>query len=112
MAITGQVRRAPAIGTATTDRSFIGVAGPTFCRQTEVRASVSDESPLTVVLRWTGGGASSPSTRAMVRDGDEWVATLGPPSAHEDITWWIEARDALGSTARGPDRVLDVQQAC
>lgn len=112
VAITGQVRRAPAVGAATTDRSFIGVAGPTFCRQTEVRATVTDESSVTVALRWTGGGASGTSSAPMSRDGDEWVATLGPPSADVDITWWIQATDALGSTARGPDRVLDVQQVC
>jgi hypothetical protein len=110
--ITGQVRRAPVIGTSVADRSFIGVGGPDFCRQSEVRATVRDESVLTVVLRWTGGGASSPLTRSMTRDGSEWVATLGPPSAEADITWWVEATDALGATTRGQSRVLDVQPVC
>jgi len=110
--ITGQVRRAPVIGASGADRAFIGVAGPTFCRQSEVRATVTDESALTVVLRWTGGGGSGTSTTPMALDGGEWVATLGPPTADVDITWWIQATDALGTTTRGPDRVLDVQQVC
>lgn len=112
VAVTGQVLRAPVIGAAATDRSFIGVSGPAFCRQTEVRATVTDESALTVVLRWTGGGSSGTSSTPMTQDGAEWVATLGPPSADVDITWWIEATDALGSAARGPARVLDVQPVC
>jgi RNA polymerase sigma factor (sigma-70 family) len=110
--ITGQVRRAPAIGDTAADRDFIGTLGPALCRQSEVRADVTDESPLTVVLRWSGGGASGTSSLPMARRGGEWVATLGPPTEAVDITWWIVATDALGTTSRGPDRVLDVQQVC
>lgn len=112
VAITGQVRRAPVIGASTADRSFIGVAGPTFCRQSEVRATVSDESALAVVLRWAGGGASGTSSAPMTVDGDEWVATLGPASADVDIIWWIDATDALGATTRGSARFLGVQRVC
>ncbi len=112
VAITGQVRRVPVIGASAADRSFIGVAGPTFCRESDVRAAVTDESDLTVVLRWTGGGASGTSTTPMALDGGEWVATLGPPTDDVDITWWIQATDALGATTRGANHVLDVQQVC
>ena len=110
--VTGQVRRAPVIGASAADRTFVGVAGPAFCRQSEVRATVTDESALTVVLRWTGGGSSGTQSAPMALDAGDWVATLGPPTADVDITWWIEATDALGSTAGGPDRVLAVQPVC
>ena len=112
VAITGQARRAPVISASAADRTFIGVAGPTFCRQSEVRTTVTDESAVLVVLRWTGGGAAGTSTATMARDGNEWVATLGPPTAEVDLTWWIQATDALGTTTRGPDNLLDVQQVC
>ena len=102
--IAGLVRRVPVIGASAADGDLIGVAGPTFCRQSEVRATVTDESGVTVVLRWTGGGASGTSTRPMALDGGEWVDTLGPPTADVDITWWIVATDALGTTGRGPNR--------
>ena len=110
--ISGRVRRAPVVGASATDRAFIGVAGPAFCRQTEVRAAVTDESRLSVVLRWSGGGAAGTSTTPMALDGGGWVATLGPPTDEVDITWWIEATDAHGATARGPNHVLDVQPVC
>ncbi len=112
--ITGVVRHAPVISASAADRTFIGVLGPAFCRQSDVRATVADESALlSVVLRWIGGGgASDPSTIPMVLNGGEWVATLGPPTANVDITWWIEATDALGTATRGPGHVLDVQQVC
>lgn len=112
VAITGQVRRGPVISSSAADRPFIGVAGSAFCHQSEVRATVTDESDMTVVLRWTGGGASGTSTTPMSLDGGEWVATLGPPTADVDITWWIQASDALGATTRGPNQILDVQQVC
>ena len=112
--ITGVVRHAPVISASAAERTFIGVLGPAFCRQSDVRATVADESALlSVVLRWIGGGgASDPSTMPMVLNGGEWVATLGPPTANVDITWWIEATDALGTPTRGPGHVLDVQQVC
>jgi RNA polymerase sigma factor (sigma-70 family) len=110
--VTGQVRRAPVVGASAAEREFVGMLGPAFCRQSDVRATITDESALTVVLRWTGGGASGTSTTTMTLDGGEWLATLGPPTAEVDITWWIEATDAFGTTSRGPDRSLDVQQVC
>ena len=112
--ITGMVRHAPVISASAAERTFIGVLGPAFCRQSDVRATVADESALlSVVLRWIGGGgASDPSTIPMVLNGGEWVATLGPPTSNVDITWWIEATDALGTPTRGPGHVLDVQQVC
>jgi RNA polymerase sigma factor (sigma-70 family) len=110
--ISGRVRRSPVIGASAADRDVIGTLGPDFCRRTEVQAAVTDESPLTVVLRWTGGGASGTSSAPMARDGGGWVATLGPPLADVDITWWIEATDALGASTRGPDHLLDVQLVC
>ena len=112
--ITGVVRHAPVISASAAERTFIGVLGPAFCRESDVRATVADESALlSVVLRWIGGGgASDPSTIPMVLNGGEWVATLGPPTANVDITWWIEATDALGTATRGPGHVLDVQQVC
>lgn len=106
--ITGLVRRAPVVGAVATQRALIGVTG---CTTTEARADVSDESSLTVSLRWIGGGATTPQTRAMAWNGARWVATLGPPTVGEDITWWVEAVDAFGLTARSADHVLDVETA-
>jgi hypothetical protein len=112
VAITGLVRRPPVVASSAADRDFVGVLGPAFCRQSEVRARVTDESTVTVTLRWTGGGASGTASVPMARDGGDWVATLGPPTVDADISWWVEATDALGASARGPTRVLDVQQVC
>jgi hypothetical protein len=48
----------------------------------------------------------------MALDAGQWVASLGPPTAEIDLTWWIVATDALGASARSSAQVLDVQQVC
>lgn len=110
--ITGLTLRAPVLGEAVANRASV-VVGPnaTTC-PTTVRAAVSDESPLTVVLRWTGGGSTATESRAMVADDGDWVATLGPPSGGGEITWWIEAADSFGAASRGPDHQLPIQTFC
>ena len=83
----------------------------TFERPPEVSAArqdclataiVEDDGHVTqVTLRWEGGVSGQ---RAMVQRGDSWAGAL--PSADTAVTWFVEATDDRGNTARSPSAEL------
>lgn len=83
----------------------------TFERPPEVSASredclaaavIEDDGHVNAVtLHWEGGVTGQ---RSMVQRGDAWVGAL--PSEDAAITWYVEATDDRGNTARSPSHEL------
>lgn len=99
VSLTAAVRRAPVVTPIDTPPSLV-CAGTTFAT-VQVTADVEDESPVTVVLRWTGPNGAQGSTPM---SGTPWEGSFNAtPNAFggpATWTWTVEATDSFGSVGQ------------
>ena len=115
VSLSARVERAPTIDGVAINRTSISFSSGSRCRRAQVSAAVNDESGVTPLLRWQRNGSPTVEGSTMAPTPDGKVrGFVGPVLSPSDgpITWWIEAADTRGNTARTPAQSVTVTAAC
>jgi RNA polymerase sigma factor (sigma-70 family) len=108
--LTASVNDAPVIDPVTIDNPRLGRSPcSTAPTAASVRATVIGASGVdTVVLRWRDPAGTSGRAAMVAGPDSTYSGRLGPFTAAGTVTWWVEATDGAGASARSPDRTATV----
>ena len=106
--VRAAVERAPGLsGLSVTPEAAVKVGCP-GTGPVVARVSVVEESGIERVELHQRHRRQSETVTAMARDGESWLAALGPFPVAGDVHWWVTAIDIRGNATTSPSEVLAV----
>ncbi|MGH9039558.1 MAG: BACON domain-containing protein [Acidimicrobiia bacterium] len=109
--VQAAVERAPGLsGLSVTPEAAVKLGCP-GTGPVVARVSVVEESGVERVELHQRHGRLGEVVTAMARDGESWLAALGPFPTAGEVHWWVTAVDIRGNATNSPPEVLTVS-AC